>query len=107
MNHITPQEQTRQMLRRLGIPIHQSGYRKLSVAIPRYAENPEQSLSKELYPYVAAVLGTDSDIESSLRRSILCAWTNGSPEAWQTYFPNLTRAPSNHVFIATLAEHLV
>lgn len=104
---IQKQELTRRLLRQLGIPIQQGGYRKLCVAIPRYAEDPEQSMSKDLYPYVAKILGCDGDVESSIRRSILTAWKQGSAQAWQNYFPGITKAPSNRVFIATLAEYLL
>ena len=104
---ITQQEQARNILLELGFPVHRSGYRRLRVAIPCFAQNPEQSLTKELYPRIAKQVGcTTNDVESSIRRSILCAWEHGNQDAWKEYFPRCRKAPSNMVFIATLAEHL-
>lgn len=101
---ITHQEKTRQILRELQFPTHHCGYRQLCAAIPMYAENPEISMTKELYPQLARRF--EHDAESSIRRAILCAWENGSQEAWEKYFPGITKAPSNLVFISTIAEQI-
>ena len=101
---ITHQEQTRKILHEFQFPIHRCGYRQLCVAIPIYAQNPEISMTKELYPQLAKLF--EHDAESSIRRAILCAWENGSREAWVKYFPCFMKTPSNLVFISTIAEHL-
>lgn len=104
----TAPEAVRRMLHELGIPINHNGYRRLCVGIPRYAHNPEQSLTKELYPYIAKTIGNTSAVvvETAIRRAILYGWQNGDPEAWNRYFSVPTRVPTNLTFIATLAEHL-
>jgi len=96
------------MLRELGISTHRLGYRYLTVAIPCYAADDTQSLTKELYPYVAHCFGhTDwHSIERSIRTVILAAWEQRDPVTWARYFPNQSKAPSNKQFIATLAEQL-
>lgn len=99
---------TRTILRELEIPVHQNGYVQLCIGLPRFALTPKQSLSKELYPYIAAEFGgvTAGDVEASIRRAVKNGWKHGNPEAWERYFPRQDKAPSNLVFIATLAEYL-
>lgn len=92
----------------LNIPVNQVGYRELYIGIPRYGENPMQSFSGELYPYIAEELGISDwrAVENGIRRVIRKAWNRRDPEVWERYFPSLTEAPSNSLFIATLAERL-
>lgn len=101
---ITYQEQARKILHEFRFPMHQSGYRQLCTAIPMYAENPEISMTKELYPHLSKQFGRD--VESSIRRAILFTWEHGNREAWEKYFPGHMKAPSNLVFIAAIAEQL-
>ncbi len=102
------QDATRKILLELGIPVHQDGYIQLCIGIPHFALDPRQSLSKELYPYIAAQFGgvSPEDVESSTRRAIKNAWNRRDPDVWEKYFPRLHKAPSNLVFIATVTEHL-
>ena len=96
------------MLRELGIPVHRIGYRLLREAIPRFAQDRSQSVTKELYPYLAREFACSGwqAAERSMRIAILSAWERGDPEAWQKYFPGIQKAPCNKQFIATLAEFL-
>lgn len=102
------QDTIRQMLRELSVPIHRTGYRQLCIAIPRFAQDSSQSLTKELYPYVAAQLGCADwrTVEHSIRVVILDAWQRRNPKVWEKYFPGAQKPPSNKQFIATLAEFL-
>ena len=45
------------LLAALGIPPHKLGYRELLAAIPLFTGDPQQSMTKELYPAVAAQFG--------------------------------------------------
>ena len=101
---ITLEETIRKILIDLRFPVHQNGYQLLCVAIPLFARRPDISLTKELYPLLAKQFGCD--VESSIRRSILCAWKAENREIWNHCFPQCRQAPSNLVFIATLAERL-
>ena len=94
------------ILHKLGIPVHRVGYKHLCIAIPHFAEDDMQSLTKELYPYIAESLGSSDwhTIEHSIRVVILDAWERRDSEIWENYFPNSRRSPSNNLFIATLAE---
>jgi len=102
-------EQTTDMLHELALPIHRRGYSCLCIGIPHFATDRTQSLSKELYPFIAAYYGYSDwhAVESAIRDVILTAWENRNPAVWEKYFPNQSRVPSNKQFIATLAERLL
>lgn len=103
MNDIsTLRERARAIMLEIRFPVHHCGYRQLCEAIPMFALNPEISMTKELYPQLSAQFKRDS--ESSVRRAILHAWEHGNRDAWDKYFPNGEKAPSNLVFIATILE---
>ena len=107
MNTVTIEEQTKRILHELGFPLYKSGYRRLCIGLPYFVEDPEQSLAKELYPRNAEETGcTVLSVEASIRRAIQAAWELGDQAAWQKYFPGITKAPSNQVFIGTIAEYL-
>lgn len=112
---VTPEEQinllyepTINMLHDLQIGVHRLGYKQLAIAIPCFALDDRQGLTKELYPYVASLYGyTDwHPVEHSIRGVILDAWERRNPEVWMTYFSDVKKPPSNKLFIATLAEQL-
>lgn len=102
------QDDTIQMLHELQFGIHRLGYRQLYVAIPCYSLDKSQSLSKELYPYVAECFGYTGwyPVEHAIRVAILDAWERRNPDAWEGYFPGMQKPPTNKQFIATLAERL-
>ena len=99
-------------LRMLGIPAHLDGYRQLCAAIPCFAENPGQLLTKELYPAVAELCGsTDSrTVEHSIRKAIENAWRCRDNAVWRKYFPPNNQGqipcPTNKAFLCRLAELL-
>ena len=102
------QETTIEMLHKLNIGIHRLGYRHLTVAVPCFALDDNQSLTKELYPSVADSCGCADwhSVERSIRTAIRAAWNHRDPAVWEQFFPNQAKAPSNKQFIATLAERL-
>ena len=104
----TVPEQVLQDLRQLNVPVYLSGYRCLCVAIPLFALDISQLLCSELYPEVARKLGYVDwrAVEFAIRRSILAAWKHRDPVVWDTYFPGITKAPTNKQFIATLAQRI-
>jgi len=111
MLHDTPQtytEQTAKMLQCLNIPIHRIGRVQLLIGIPRFALDPVQSLSKELYPYIAAQCGCRDwrAVERAIREAILYAWDHQDPASWELYFPGIGKPPSNKRFISNLASFL-
>lgn len=97
----------KRVLIRLYIPTGSKGYRSLIAAIPMYREDPEQSLSKEIYPAVARLLGCRSwqQVEKNIRDAISSAWKSRDPEVWAEYFPP-DHKPTNGEFISRIAEIL-
>ena len=97
-----------QMLEELGIAANLGSHQMLCIGIPRFAEDPNQGLTKELYPYIAEQCGASNweAVERCIRYAIAEGWKNRNPEVWEHYFPGFTKAPSNKQFIATLAAHL-
>ena len=109
METIAPaQEMTRQMLQELGIPANRIGYRFLCAAIPCYAQDSNQSVTKELYPAIGPAFGYSNGcaVERAIRGVILDATEHNETDVWKQYFPRCHKAPSNSLFIATLAECL-
>lgn len=103
-----PQDVTREHLRILGFPENRSGFLHLCVGIPLYAQDPQQSLTKELYPAIASICGNDNgdQVEIAIRRSVSNAWNSRKHAVWESYFPGIQKCPSNSMFISTLAEKL-
>ena len=95
-------------LQELGIPIHRHGYKQLCIAIPYYLENSTRSITKELYPYVAKQFGCIDyrSVERSIRYAIRFAWSHRTCDAWEHLFSQSEKAPSNTLFIATIAERI-
>ena len=67
--------------------------------------DPGQSVTKELYPAVAALCGgTAVQVERSMRSAIAAAWVRGDEQLWQMYFPGEAERPTNTSFISRLAD---
>lgn len=99
------------ILLRLGISTKLRGYGYLREAIPLMMREPGQSITKELYPAVAAQYGaTAVQVERSIRSAIATAWSQRDPQVWQLYFPandtGLIPRPTNAAFISRLADLL-
>lgn len=113
----TPQNPTQHAvilhyLQLLNIPNHLAGYQQLCVAIPLFAANPHQYLTKELYPEVAKQCGYKDGrlVEHSIRKAIHDAWKYRDVAVWRKYFPENAygghSCPSNKIFLCVLAELL-
>ena len=94
----------------LNFPVHLDGYRQLCVALPMFAQNPQQLMTKELYPAVAKSCGCKDSrsVEHSIRKAIQAAWAQKDNAIWRKYFPFGPRGnipcPTNKEFICRLAE---
>lgn len=101
-----PREQVRGFLQDLSFSSHLSGHKLLTVALPLFAADLRQGLSKELYPAVAQIMacGDWRTVERSIRTAIHCAWKNRDWEVWARYFPESTDCPNNKRFMCRLAE---
>lgn len=99
------------LLRALRIPVQRQGYFYLLEAIARMAEQPDQSLSKELYPAVGRLRSVRwTSVERGIRTAIASAWQVRDQRVWQLYFPPNAREPEKHPtnaeFIYRLAQQV-
>ena len=93
----------------LGIPTKLNGYGYLREAIPLMAQDPEQSVTKELYPAVAKLFHCESkNVERSIRSAISAAWSRRDERIWRQFFsPDASGEvprPTNAEFISRLAK---
>lgn len=104
------QEVTAYHLKTLQFSPHRVGYRQLCLAIPLFAENPQQLLSKELYPRVAQLWGAGDarTVEHSIRNAIEDAYRHRDSAVWRRYFSGTENGfrscPSNKAFLCRMAE---
>ena len=99
------------MLLKLGFSPKLDGYRYLLTAIPLYAEDPGQSLTKELYGKVGRPWNkAPCHVERSIRSAIEKAWQFHDDEIWGEIFPHAPDGsvpmPTNGTLIARLSEFL-
>lgn len=97
------------LLLALGVSPKKDGFLYLVWAVQNYRKDPGQSMTKELYPSVAAMFGPrlkSNAVEKSIRVTIDQAWRDCDEETWKLFFPapgGLWARPSNTEFIARLA----
>lgn len=97
-------------LHNLRFQVHLDGYRQLRVAVPMLCRNPDQPLTKQLYPAVAEAMDLPDwrVVERSIRKAICQAWEIRDNDAWAAYFAADDTAnvpcPSNKQFLLRLAE---
>ena len=83
------------------------GYRCLHTALLTLQKDPTQSLTKELYPAVAAIHGGSSQrVERAMRIAIHKAWEKRDENVWKLYFPSgrsgNVPCPTNGEFLSGL-----
>ena len=104
-----PRTAVSNILLSLGVPTKLRGYAYLRESILEKIRDPGQSVTKELYPTVAAVCcATPMQVERSIRSAIATAWTRRDDGVWQLYFPapsdGISTRPTNGAFISRLAD---
>lgn len=98
----------------IGIPAHIKGYQYLREAIKIVIHSPEMinSITKELYPAIAAHFDTSSSkVERAIRHSIEVAWARRKIENLNAIFGyniyGKNDKPTNGEFIALIADRLM
>lgn len=96
----------------LGVPTKLRGHACLREAVMCMVHNPDQSITKELYPRVARLCnGTPGQVERSIRGAITAAWNNRDDSVWRQYFgtdaQGNTCKPTNADFITRIADLLI
>ena len=101
------------VIHEIGVPAHIKGYQYVRYAIILAVEDMDviNSITKVLYPEVAAYFGTTpSRVERAIRHAIEVAWDRGDLETLQKYFgytvSNSKGKPTNSEFIALIADKL-
>ena len=94
----------------LRIPTKLRGYVCAREAVLYLMRSPGMSVTKELYPAVAALCdGTPAQVERAIRGAIQAGWSVGS-EYWDRYFirhaDGTIRKPSNAEFLSRIADAL-
>lgn len=107
-----PRTQISGVLLRLGIPTKLRGYSYLREAVLLMADDPNQSITKELYPAVADIFDANAvQIERSIRSAVHTAWERRDEQLWRMYFSpdetGLIPRPTNAAFISRLADLLL
>lgn len=107
-----PRVSVANLLLAMGFATNNKGYTYLREAIPIYAEDPQQAITKELYPAVAKRCGGSADqVERAMRTAIERAWLRRDEHIWKLYFTPLPegeiKKPSNSEFISRLADLLI
>lgn len=106
-----PENQAAQIMIAMGFKTKWDGYLYLKEAIALAFSRKNPSVTKELYPAIAAVYDTKPDlVERSIRSAIVAAWRHRDERIWQQYFPpgpdgHIPR-PTNADFIAQLVEYI-
>lgn len=106
-----PRKAVSELLLSLGFSTKLRGYTYAREAILLLWKNPDQSMTKELYPAIAHLCDTNSkQVEHCIRTAIEKAWLRRDNRIWQHYFlpsPDGTiPKPSNAVFLSLLANSL-
>ena len=99
-------------LRILGVRTKLSGYICIQEAVKMLLKEPGQSLTKEVYPAVAAICGGSSlRVEKAIRSTIVDAWNRREDEIWRVFFPpdhnGELNCPSNGDFLFTVVACLL
>lgn len=101
-----PEELLPETLRCLGFNPKHNGYHYLATAVKLYWEDPDQTLTKELYKAVGAIHGADDkSVERCIRTAVESAWNRRNELVWRQYFTG-TKRPTNGEMISGLAERL-
>lgn len=102
-----------ELLKRTGVPAHLQGYRFLKEAVQYLLGNEKESfgMTKELYPHIARIHGTQPNrVERSIRHAIEVAWSRADIHDLQRLFGatvhHVRGKPTNSEFVAMLADHL-
>lgn len=104
-----PKNQAARILISMSFKAKWDGYLYLKEAIAFTIHQHNPSMTKELYPAIAALCDSRSDlVERSIRSAIESAWLHRDDRVWQQYFPagpdGIISRPTNADFIARLTE---
>lgn len=100
------------LLLQLNFGSHRDGYRYLIYGAPLFAQNPQQTVTKELYPAIGKHFGkTSQQVERSIRSATDSAWAQRNEKVWLRYFvpapdgsiPRPTNSQMLHALVRALS----
>lgn len=96
----------------LGIRTSQQGFRFLRTGIELLMEDPNQMLTKHLYPAIAAQHNTSAgNVEKGIRTAIGSAWKRRRNDVWRRYFAPAPNGeipkPTSGQFLFQLTDALI
>ena len=96
----------------LGFSTNLRGYTYLREAILLMMKDPDQAITKELYPAVGLLCDSNREkVERSIRSAIQSAWEARDDRIWLPFFPagadGTIPRPSNAQFICRLADAMI
>ncbi len=100
-----------ELLIRLGFRTNLCGYRYLIAAMSCLYRDPEQSLTKEVYPAAGIACNCSwQQIERGIRTAITDAYNNREKDVWKLYFPpgadGTVSKPTNSMFMTRMVQCL-
>ncbi len=100
------------MLVELGIRTSQQGFRFLRTGIELLMEEPNQMLTKHLYPAIAAIHNTSAgNVEKGIRTAVQSAWKRCRKDVWRRYFAAASNGevpkPTSGQFLLQLTDALL
>ncbi|MBO5973967.1 MAG: sporulation transcription factor Spo0A [Clostridia bacterium] len=105
--------QVTNIMHRIGVPAHITGYHFLRAAILIAVndDNKLTSVTKVLYPEVAKQFNTSaSRVERAMRHAVEVAWDRGDVEVLSGFFGYTVNSqkgkPTNSEFISLIADHI-
>lgn len=95
----------------LGLRMNLVGYEYVCWAVRFLAEDPGRTLTKEIYPAVAAACdATPQGVERAIRTVLRDAWSRRNEAVWRMYFPRersgMIPCPQNGTFLSRIAACL-
>lgn len=105
----SPTEDAFAHARRLGVPAHLKGSKYIREAFVLLRQNPNQQITKELYPAIAAKFHVSAQrVERCMRTAIQAAWKKRDERVWGMYFASDSRGqipkPTNGEFLACILD---
>ena len=99
------------LLLQMNFGSHRDGYRFLVYGAPLFAQNPQQTVTKELYPTIGKHFGKSGmQVERSMRSAIESAWEDRNETVWRQYFTpapdGMIPRPTNSQMLHTLVHLL-
>ena len=101
------------LLLQLNFGSHRDGYRYLIYGAPIFAQNPQQTVTKELYPAIGKYFGKNGQqVERSIRSATESAWARRNENIWLQYFvpapdgsiPRPTNSQMLHTLVRLLSS---